>query len=282
MKTPARPHFPWLETLNPAARLGRARFALFDFDGTLSVIRRGWEGIMADLMVESICGERPPSEEIRAEVAAYVDGSTGILTILQMKWLAEAVRRHALNPDARSAAEYKRIFSERLLQPARARLATLDGNLAARDSLMIAGARAFLEELDGRGVTLFLASGTDQEYVETEAEALGILRLFGGRVFGAKGDSETDSKALVIDRILAEHGLRGEELLVVGDGPVEMRAARQAGAVALGVAADEDDRQTLHAGKRQRLIEAGADLLVANFLHPRELAGLLCQPNLPR
>ena len=33
------PALPWLEVINPAVRLGRVRHALFDFDGTISVIR---------------------------------------------------------------------------------------------------------------------------------------------------------------------------------------------------------------------------------------------------
>ena len=44
------PPLSWLEVLNPSARLGRVRHALFDFDGTISVIRRGWEGIMIPLI----------------------------------------------------------------------------------------------------------------------------------------------------------------------------------------------------------------------------------------
>lgn len=36
----------WLRVLNPevTARLGHIRHAPFDFDGTLSVLREGWEG----------------------------------------------------------------------------------------------------------------------------------------------------------------------------------------------------------------------------------------------
>ena len=85
------PVFSWLELLNPSVYLGRTRHALFDFDGTLSVIRRGWEGIMIPMMVETICDQHSVTQEIKAEVVEYVDNSTGILTIHQMKWLEEAV-----------------------------------------------------------------------------------------------------------------------------------------------------------------------------------------------
>ena len=67
----------WLEVVTPTIHLGRVRHALFDFDGTISVIRRGWENIMIPMMVEMICDGQPSTPEIEAEVADYVDRSTG-------------------------------------------------------------------------------------------------------------------------------------------------------------------------------------------------------------
>jgi phosphoglycolate phosphatase-like HAD superfamily hydrolase len=206
-----------------------------------------------------------------AEVTEYVDRSTGILTIRQMEWLAEAVRRHGLARAPRTAREYKRTYNERLLQPVRERLRQMDGSPAGRDAFLIAGARAFLQGLYERGVTLYLASGTDQVYVLEEAAALGISGFFGERIYGAQDDTGAYTKERLIQRILDEHGLRGEELLVVGDGPVEIRHAKARGAVALGVAADEERRQGLDPRKRRRLLEAGADLIVTDFLHCAEL-----------
>jgi len=261
----------WLQVPNPAVRLGHIRHALFDFDGTISTIRRGWETIMIPLMVEAICDGHPPTPEIETEVAEYVDRSTGILTIRQMEWLVEAVRRHGLARAPRSAHEYKRTYNERLLQPVRERLRQMDGSPAGRDAFLIAGARAFLQGLHDQGITLYLASGTDQAYVVEEAAALGVAGFFGERIHGARDDTEAYTKERLIQRILDEHGLRGEELLVIGDGPVEIRHAKARGAVALGVAADEERRQGLDPRKHRRLLEAGADLIVTDFLHHAEL-----------
>jgi phosphoglycolate phosphatase-like HAD superfamily hydrolase len=276
MKTMQIRAYPWLEVVNPDLQVGGVRFALFDFDGTLSVIRRGWEKIMIGVMLESICTDQPPTPEIEAEVTDYVDQSTGILTIKQMKWLAAAVARHGIAEHPRTASEYKCLYLDRLLQPVYERLSQLDGSQAARESWMVAGASNFLSCLVQREVRLFLASGTDQEYVLKEAEALGIAHFFQGRIYGAQGDSEEDSKERVIQRILVEHSLSGNELLVVGDGPVEIRAARQAGAIALGIACNEADRISLDVRKRQRLLQAESDLMVSNFLHSVELAEILC------
>ncbi len=269
----------WLQVLNPAAPLGHVRHALFDFDGTLSTIRQGWEGIMRPLMVEMICegAEVSPEQraEIEAEVAEYVDRSTGILTIRQMEWLAEAVRRYGLSKHPRSAREYKAIYNERLLQPVRERLARLARGEATPDDLMIAGARRFLEGLIERGVTLYLASGTDHVYVLEEASALGLAPLFQGGIYGALDETEAHDKARIIQRILEEHALRGAELLVVGDGPVEIREAKARGALAVGVASDEVRRQGWNERKKQRLTHAGADLLIPDFRQADRLLRLL-------
>jgi phosphoglycolate phosphatase-like HAD superfamily hydrolase len=298
-------NYPWLEVVHPEARLGGVRYALFDFDGTISVIRQGWEKIMAQVMVESICGEFLPTsgdnapygrsprchpEKVMNEVAEYIDRSTGILTIVQMKWLVETVRRYGIE-EVRTASEYKRIYTERLLMPVYERLGRIGGEHAERgnqrdnaerchemdqrDEFMMKGARKFLEELRGRGVELLLASGTDEEYVRNEAGALGVAELFLPHIYGAQGDSETDSKELVIQRILEENRLQGEELVVVGDGPVEIRYARQVGALALGVASDEVQRSGLNPRKRRRLLEAGADYVVADFEEAGKLAEVL-------
>ncbi len=270
------PPYPWLEVANPGARLGRVRHALFDFDGTISVIRRGWEGIMIPLMVEMICDGQPVPAGLEDEVAAYVDRSTGILTIEQMRWLEDAVRRYGLARTPRPAREYKKIYNERLLQPVRARLAAVErlGGDGAADMLTIAGVRPFLQGLHDRAVTLYVASGSDHVYVQEEAASLGVADLFGEHIYGARDDTEAYSKERIIQGIIRDHGLHGEELLVVGDGPVEIRHARANDALALGVAANEEQRQGLEPRKRQRVLGAGADFVVTDFLHHAELVAM--------
>ena len=230
---------------------------------------------MIPMMVEMICDGAPPTLEIESEAAEFVDRSTGILTIKQMRWLEEAVRRHGLACRPLKAQEYKSIYNERLLQPVRERMTQLDGSRSARDGLMIAGARDFLEHLEHRGVALYLASGTDHVYVQEEASALGVTGLFGQHIYGAQDDTEACTKERIIQRILDENGLHGEELLVVGDGPVEIRNAKGRGALALGLAADEYRRHGLDRRKRERLLSAGADLIVTDFLHHAELVRFL-------
>jgi phosphoglycolate phosphatase-like HAD superfamily hydrolase len=272
----------WLRGLTPEiqARLGRVRHALFDFDGTLSLIREGWEGVMIPMMIEMICdGDAPTPEiaaEVSAEVAAYVDRSTGILTIEQMAWLADAVRRHGLAVHPLSAAEYKAIYLGRMMGTVRARVSRLASGELPAAAMMVEGAAAFVEDLCGRGVTLYLASGSDHPNVVQEAEALDVARYFTGGIYGALDGSAANNKSAVIAEIIRQHQLHGDELLVVGDGPVEIRHGVECGAITLGVASDEIARCGWNEAKITRLSASGATLLVGDFREYAALARLLC------
>jgi phosphoglycolate phosphatase-like HAD superfamily hydrolase len=267
----------YLRLLDPdaPARLGHIRHVLFDFDGTISVLREGWERVMAPLMVEMICDGTTPTPEIELEVADYVDFSTGIVTIEQMQWLAEAVRRHGLARDPLAAAEYKQIYVRRLMVGVEERLARLDRGDVQPSEMMVAGAQSFLATLVERGIRLYVASGTDHPYILSEAGALGVDTYFAGGLYGAVDEDEAHRKERIIERILDEHDLRGDELLVVGDGPVEIREAVSRQALALGVASDEVARCGWNAAKVTRLARAGAHFLVPDFSRAEELAAWL-------
>ena len=134
---------------------------------------------------------------------------------------------------------------------------------------MVPGSRAMLEALRRRGVRCYLASGTDEPYVLDEAAALGVTPYFAG-IYGAQDDYKRFSKKLLIDRIIAEHGLSGPEFVAFGDGFVEIEDTVRVGGIAVGVATNEAERAGIDEWKRNRLIEAGADMIVPDF---REHAG---------
>ena len=73
--------------------------------------------------------------------------------------------------------------------------------------------------------------------------------------------------------MLAEHGIRGEELLGFGDGVVETAEVKGVGGVAVGVASLEQgsERGVVNAEKRARLIAAGADLIIPDYTRHEEL-----------
>lgn len=269
----------WLRILNTArlADLGSVRHVLFDFDGTLSVLRQGWEPVMEKVMLEAICAGagRTPPQEIIAEVQEYIDRSTGKLTILQMQWLVDKVRGYGMEQNPLSAAGYKKRYLHALMVSVSVRLEALENGTAPPENYLIQGSQEFLRGLAEKNVELYVASGSDHADVLREASALGIADYFKGGIYGALDASEANGKERVIQRILDEHQLAGNELLVVGDGPVEIIEGRQRGAISLGVASDEVLRHGWNAHKIERLTRAGADLLVADFANSTELIEVL-------
>jgi len=244
---------------------------LFDFDGTLSLIRQGWPEVMVPMFVESLPrlgGEADAA--LRELVLDDIMRLNGKQTIYQMIQLCEELRKRGATPLEPLA--YKRIYHDRLWQRIAGRVAGLKAGRIAPDDLMVPGARDLLVGLREAGVSLYLASGTDLTYVQDEASALGVAECFDGGIYGALDRWESFSKAMVIEQILREHRLQGEQLVVFGDGYVEIENAKRVGGIAVGVASDEVRREGVDEWKRSRLLQAGADLIVPEF---REHARLL-------
>lgn len=256
-----------IEIVNPEVHRGRFRYAIFDFDGTVSILREGWQNIMLPVMVDAIRGEHPATPEIEKACREYIDESTGIQTILQMEHLVEMVREFGLVPKDRilDAWGYKAIYNEELMKPVQRRIAELESGRKTLEQATLLGARDFLRKLYERGIIIYLASGTDRDDVRNEARACRVDQWCRGGIFGALRSIEEYSKDKVIKEILRDYDLHGSELFVAGDGPVEIRNAKDNGAVAIGVASDEVRGHGLNPEKRRRLIRAGADILIPDF-----------------
>jgi len=260
-----------LERVRPGVSARNARVVLFDFDGTLSLIRSGWVNVMVPMMVEILSelktGES--EEELRALVEDYVARLTGKQTIYQMIELARQVELRGGKP--LDPLAYKKMYLARLHEKIKDRREALRTGRAAPDQYLVPGARALLEALKQRGMKMYLASGTDQEYAQEEARLLDIERYFDGGVWGALDDYKSFSKEILIRRMIEASECRGDDLLGFGDGYVEIENVKAVGGVAVGVATDEPECKQVDQWKRRRLIGVGADFIIANYLCLDEL-----------
>jgi phosphoglycolate phosphatase len=267
-----------IEVLRPDLPRGRFRSVLFDFDGTLSLIREGWPQVMIPMMVDVLRATGTPETEaeLYGAVEEFVMRLNGRQTIYQMIQLAEEVRRRGGRPLEPLA--YKHRYHDLLMERIRSRIAALEAGMAIPAQWMVPGTHDLLEGLRQRGATLYLASGTDLKYVRHEAELLDVAEYFGEHIYGALDEYKNFSKQMIIERILQENGLRGEELLGFGDGFVEIEEVKRVGGVAVAVASDEVRRQGVNEWKRQRLIRAGADLVIPEYRrHERLLQYLFAE-----
>ncbi len=262
---------PAMEQVRPGASATRARVALFDFDGTLSLIRSGWVDVMVPMMVEILLdldtGES--EQELTSLVQEFVWRLTGKETIYQMMEFAAHVTKRggrALDP-----LEYKRMYLDRLWTKIRGRVEDLRSGHATPEQYLVPGARQLLERLKAQGLRLYLASGTDEIYMKEEARLLDVSRYFDGGVYGALDDYKSFSKKILVQRILSQTDVRGEEIVGFGDGYVEIEEVKLVGGTAVGVATREPECRAIDDWKRERLIGVGADFIVPNFLGHAEL-----------
>jgi phosphoglycolate phosphatase len=260
-----------IEHLCPGATATRARTALFDFDGTISLIRAGWVDVMVPMMVEILMDQKSGESEeaLTAIVNDFVGRLTGKQTMYQMIELADQVTARGGKP--LEALEYKRMYLDRLWDRIKGRVEELQKGRVSPEKYLVPGTRALLERLKDRGLKMYLASGTDEAYMRREADLLDVSKYFEGGVFGALDDYKAFSKAILIQRIIAGAESKGEEILGFGDGYVEIENVKQVGGVALGVATDEPDCLKVDEWKRNRLKSVGADWIVPNFLALDEL-----------
>ncbi len=91
-----------------------------------------------------------------------------------------------------------------------------------------------------------------------------VIDYFAG-IYGALEDYKNYSKKMVIERIIRTHQLHGSNFVAFGDGYVEIEDSKSVDGIAVGVASDEKNRSGVDAWKRNRLIAAGADIIIPDF-----------------
>jgi phosphoglycolate phosphatase-like HAD superfamily hydrolase len=249
---------------------------LFDFDGTLSLIRQGWPDVMVPMFTE-VLPSLPGETEADRQRLAFEDimHLNGKQTIYQMIQLAQRIRERGGKPE--EPLWYKHEYLRRLNLRIADRKRGLVERTIAPEHLLVHGTRRLLEDLVRRGLPIYLASGTDEVFVTEEAELLGLTRYFGRRIYGAQDDYKTFSKKMVIERIIRENEIPGAQLLSFGDGYVEIQNTKEVGGLAVAVASDEANNGSgvMDQWKMERLSGVGADVVIPDFRDATALMELI-------
>ena len=265
-----------IEIIRSVNFTGPPEYALFDFDGTLSLIREGWMDVMIPMMVEVLreTGTGESRDQLHNLVYKFVTELTGKQTIYQMIRLKEEIALRGGTP--LDPLDYKREYHNRLMKRIDARREGLRSGRSTPAEMLVPGSVELLNALKRRDVQMYLASGTDEHYVREEALLLGIDSYFGENIYGAIDDYKSFSKAQVIRNILDNEEVVPSKLVGFGDGYVEILNVKEAGGTAVGVASDEARRSGKpDMWKRERLIGVGADLIVPDFRHHENLVEYL-------
>src|SRR5271170_316013 len=136
-----------IENVRPGVSARNARVVLFDFDGTLSLIRSGWLKVMIPMMVEILADLKTGESEsqLTALVEELVWRLTGKETIYQMIAFADAVKARGGTPLPPLA--YKKMYLDLLWQKIEKRVEGLRKGQADPEQFLVPGSRALLERL---------------------------------------------------------------------------------------------------------------------------------------
>src|ERR1017187_4889156 len=241
------------------------KHVLLDFDGTLSLIRESFPYTTLFRSIEML--PRRAGDEAAPRRMLWDDMMrlNGKQTIYQMMQFADRIRERGGQP--REPLWYKHEYLRRLDEKIAGRREAIRTGAVSREEYLVRGSTGLLEELRRRGLHQYLASGTDEPFVKAEAELLGLAPYFGNHIYGAVDDFKKFSKKMVIERILLENQVPGEQLLAFGDGYVEIQNTKEVGGLAVAVASDEANNGSgeFDAWKRNRLLEVGANVVIPDF-----------------
>ena len=257
---------------------------LFDFDGTLSRERDGWVNLMvatcSAAMVQAI-----PEISVAEAVEWVIDDieqTIGIPTYQQMKRLADEISKRG--GSSLSPQRYKDIYNDALKAMVQTSHQKLKRGELNNEDLRMPGAIEFLAELEkivGKNA-MFLASGTDIQPVQESVKILGFDKFFEDRIIASGSSSNNNEcpKQLIIEKMIAEQDLQPGQLLTFGDGVPEIEYTTRSGGIAIGVLSPDQSHYELQGHftieqKRARLIKAGAQILVTDFLDAPRLLKLI-------
>ncbi|MCU0643249.1 MAG: HAD hydrolase-like protein, partial [bacterium] len=200
----------------------------------------------------------------------------------QMKRLADEIGKRG--GSSLSPQRYKEIYSDALTAMVKTNHQKLEQGKVKIETLRMPGATELLTELERRFTkdALFLSSGTDIQPVQESVKILGYEKFFEDRIMasGSNGNNSDCPKQRIIEKLIHERNLQPGQLLTFGDGVPEIEYTSKFGGIGVGVLSPDQSHYEQRGfftieKKRERLIDAGAHLIVPDFQHAVSLVALI-------
>lgn len=245
-------------------RTHRPRVAVFDFDGTVSLIREGWSRLMAHVGRDVLLKQNLKCDE--SQILKFEDQMlrlSGRPSMIQMQKLADELKLLGATPP--TAEQLHDDFLSRLYTQIDQRKKDLANGSVKPNSWTVPGTHELLNELRNRKIELYLVSGTDRESVVEESALLKLTDYFGTRVFAPTADTPGFHKRDAFTQIIAEQKIQPQEMISFGDGFSETVEAKKIGSCAVGVASVEVGKTGPNLHKMQLLSEWGADPIIPDY-----------------
>jgi phosphoglycolate phosphatase len=142
-----------IDIIHDQCARGHIRFAVFDMDGTISLIREGWQEVMVSAMMTELL--QIPTHESEPELLRYVTDlvtqTTGQTTSYQMVCLFDEVLKRGGMPE--NPLVYKERYLARLEERIRPRIDALKAGRVTPEEMMVPGTQEILDAMRARGVS---------------------------------------------------------------------------------------------------------------------------------
>lgn len=247
-------------------RVEMIRCVILDYDGTLTTFRKGWEFILYPYVRDCIDKNHKPetNSQLEKDIQYFVAHAGGTNPRQLMKRLADLIEKYTGQSESIEyyIKDYGAIFNGEIQK-------RVDGFNQDSEQYVISGVRELLDFLDKENVLNYVVTGSCDKAVNRELTKLDLSKYFL-QVYGADSKTIGNHKEAAIEEIMRKHNLSQYEVLIVGDGSTEMRAAKKMNLPSLGIANDE------HTGgvcpvKKEMLLDIGVHALVADYQNFEEV-----------
>ncbi len=127
------------------------------------------------------------------------------------------------------------------------------------------GIPELLEKINARGMSALVITSKPMYFTEKIMERIGLARFFD-HVVGPDLDDNSSDKKRLIEKAVADYGLRKDECVMIGDTKYDILGAVQAGIDSIGV--------TYGYGKEEELRGNGASFITADTRGIAQILGI--------
>jgi len=236
--------------------------AIVDWDGTISLLREGWNKVMKDYIANYISLNPQKKDLLWAE--NFIKETMGENTVDQMLGMMAKAHENGVknmpidqkkrkNLAEKQRIKYRKSLEEKMRSKRIKRAKVHPGEFINK------GIKKFLQELKKRNVKIFVISGSEQKErggIEEEVEILKLKHYFE-KVFGYNGQIHPYTKENALKWIIKKYKIKNPlQILVVGDGPKEIKTGRDFGTITIGLVSNNLSKKNL--------LKSGADYIVYN------------------
>ncbi|MFH1876886.1 MAG: inositol monophosphatase family protein, partial [Candidatus Omnitrophota bacterium] len=218
-----------------------AKYIAFDFDDTVAHTEEMWFRYQTDIFSQVVLESGAFQDQSRAEefIRTWLVECKGWVNERRMEEFARRIEQ------AGGKAQPHEYYEAKRQEKIKEQLEKMSKNPP-----LVLGIKNLLSALRGHKVGMGIVSGGAPEVNILQAQMYGLDAYFNQEnIFG----SPRAKKDILVD-IKNKFHLADNELLMIGDAPYDMRQAKEAGVIAVGIAQD--------LASREALIAAGADIII--------------------